>query len=59
LRAKYPTYSEEQVLKAAGCYGWTPTNRKQFSKAIIVQYDKKPQETICPNCKAVLERDGE
>jgi hypothetical protein len=40
-----------EALKIAGYYGWCETNKKHFNRSIIIQPNKKPQYTICPDCE--------
>jgi hypothetical protein len=52
--AKYG--DEEKARKYARDHGWTEHNRKQFSRAVIMQaVNTGGQCTICPDCKGVLE----
>ena len=48
LKSLYP---DHDTLKMAGYYGWTPENKKSFSKEIIIQFPNQPQIKICPECK--------
>ena len=43
-----------EALKIAKLYGWSSTSKIHFSRAIIIQPDKKPQYEICPDCKSIL-----
>jgi hypothetical protein len=43
-----------KALAAAKSYGWSETNKIHFSRAIIIQPDREPQYTICPDCKKTL-----
>lgn len=53
LHKLYAEYTPEELLLAAKHYGWTPETPESFSKAIIVQFDDKPQIEICPRCRGI------
>ena len=53
LKSNSPEKTNEEVVKIAGYYGWTPENKKFFSKETIIQFECKPQITICPDCKGI------
>ena len=40
-----------KAMNAAVLYGWSETNKIHFNRSIIVQPDRLPQYTICPDCK--------
>jgi hypothetical protein len=52
-------YSDAHALRAAKSYGWTPENKLQFSREVIIQFDdrNKPQVIICPDCKGISPTD--
>ena len=41
----------KKAMTAAVLYGWSETNKIHFNRSIIVQPDRSPQYTICPDCK--------
>jgi hypothetical protein len=49
----YQKKSNEEVMKIAGYYGWTPENKKFFSKEMTIEFECKGQITICPDCKGI------
>jgi hypothetical protein len=56
LRAKYPDKDDASIEEAARCYGWTPRERKRFSRAIIFQPLDGGQYMKCPDCDERLGR---
>ena len=44
----------EKALCSAKRYGWSEINKVRFNRSVIVQPDRLPQYTICPDCKKVL-----
>ena len=46
--------NREKALSSAKSYGWSETNKVRFNRSVIVQPDRSPQYTICPDCKKVL-----
>ena len=61
----YSNYTKEQLLEAAGHYGWTPETPKNFSLVIGIElpYDHPNHYDgisywQCPECKTVFTRDG-
>lgn len=53
LQRRYPDKTDAEIMDKARMYGWTPENKKRFLKEVIVQYDDKPQITVCPECGGV------
>ena len=51
LKIMHSDLTDEIIEKHASHYGWTKTNKKQFSRKIIVQPLNEPQFEICPDCK--------
>jgi hypothetical protein len=51
LKKNNPTASHESLLEMAKMFGWTPENKKEFSKVLILQDDSRDQIEICPECK--------
>jgi hypothetical protein len=51
--------SDEETIKMAKQYGWTPDNKIHFSREIIVQFDdrNKPQVQFCPDCNGISPTD--
>lgn len=51
--------SDEETIKMAKPYGWTPKNKIHFLKEVIIHFDDqhKPQITICPDCKGISPMD--
>ena len=43
----------KKAINTAVLYGWSETTKIHFNRSIIVQPDRAPQYTICPNCKKV------
>ena len=50
---------DEEIIKMAKQYGWTPDDKIHFSREIIVQFDDrhKPQVQICPDCNGISPTD--
>lgn len=51
---EYKNKSDNDVEVSATYYGWTPQNKKHFTKRVIVQPIDAPQYTMCPDCKAIF-----
>lgn len=51
--------SDEDTIKMAKSYGWTPQNRIHFSKEVIIHFSDqhKSQIQICPDCKGISPTD--
>lgn len=50
----YKDNTDNEVEVAAMSYGWTPQNKKRFSKKVVVQPYDTSQYTICPECKVIF-----
>jgi hypothetical protein len=53
MKLQNPDKTDEELIKIAGNYGWTPDNRKTFSNETIIQFTNKPQITVCSICKGI------
>jgi hypothetical protein len=51
----YKDKNDTDVELIALYYGWTPQNKKRFSKKVIVQPFDGAQYTMCPECKVIFE----
>jgi hypothetical protein len=51
--SKDPYYAQADLLKICSSYGWTVENKCRFSKVKIIQFDRKPQIEICPECNGI------
>ncbi len=49
----YKELSRDELLEIAAHYGYNVFNPRRFSKEMIVQFEDKPQITICPYCKGI------
>lgn len=50
----YKDKNDNDVEIIAMYYGWTPQNKKRFTKRVTVQPLDGPQCTICPECKVIF-----
>lgn len=50
----YKDKSDNDVEIIALSYGWTPQNKKRFTKKIVVQLMDGPQCTMCSECKVIF-----
>ena len=46
--SKYKEYAK--AIETAKLYGWTENDKIHFNRSMIVQSQKRPQYTICPDC---------
>ncbi len=46
---KYNDY--EKAIQIAKRYGWSETNKIHFNRSRVIQYNNRPQCTICPDCQ--------
>ena len=51
---EYAGKSDNEVEIIALSYGWTPQNRRRFTKRCVVQPIDSPQYVMCPECKVVF-----
>ena len=50
----YKNYSQDDLIKAAGTYGWTVENKKRFSKIKTIHSDDSGYFIeICPACNGL------
>ncbi len=50
----YKDKNDHEVEIVAMYYGWTPQNKKRFTKKVVVQPFDAPQYTMCPDCKVIF-----
>lgn len=48
---EYGDYTK--AIETARLYGWSEANKKHFIRSLIVQDNKGPQYTICPDCEKI------
>lgn len=52
LCKKFQGKSYDDLMKIASYYGWSPTNRKSFTKEISFHF-QDAHISLCPNCQSI------